>query len=156
MVTGIPPLGGSLTALRVDAHGALLVSVRIFFGSPSDLYRLNPATGVLTRLGPTGFGALFGLEFAPDFRTLYAMTGLQIPPVLLSLNPTTGQETLIAETNLPTHAESLAFTADGRLLVGGSDGNLYQVDPVTGASRLIGPTGVEVVSGMSLRAFPRR
>ena len=48
---------------------------------------------------------------------------------------------------------SLAFTADGRLVVGGGDGNLYELDPVTGASTLIGPTGVEVVSGMSLRVL---
>jgi hypothetical protein len=40
--------------------------------------------------------------------------------------------------------------------VAGGDGNLYQLDRVTGASRLIGPTGVEVVSGMSLRVLPRR
>jgi hypothetical protein len=30
------------------------------------------------------------------------------------------------------------------------------LDPVTGASTLIGLTGVEVVSGLSLRVFPRR
>ena len=106
MITGIPPLG-DLTALGVDTHGALLAPVRIFDGSsgPSDLHRLDPTTGVLTRLGPTGFGALFGLEFAPAFRTLYAITGSQIPPVLLSLNPTTGQGTAIAQTDLPTQAD---------------------------------------------------
>jgi hypothetical protein len=50
----------------------------------------------------------------------------------------------------------MTFTADGRLIVAGSDGNLYQLNPVTGASTLLSPTGVEVVSGMSLRVFPRR
>ena len=147
-----------LTALVVDANGAGLAAVSdkspIFF--PSDLWRLDPATGVLTRLGSTGFNALLGLAFAPDFRTLYALTGFQLPPVLVSLDPATGRVTPIAETDLPTRAESLAVTADGRLLVAGGDGNLYQLDRVTGVSRLIGPTGVEVVSGMSLRAFPRR
>ena len=113
-------------------------------------------TGVVTRLGPTGFRNLFSMQFDPAFRTLYAITGAQVPPVLLSLDPTTGQGTAIAETDLLTQAESMAFTADGRLVVAGSDGNLYQVDPVTGASRLIGPTGVETVTGMSLRVFPRR
>jgi len=29
----------------------------------------------------------------------------------------------------------------------------YELNPVTGASTLIGPTGVEVVSGMSLRVL---
>ena len=118
--------------------------------------RLDPATGVLTRLGPTGFRMLFGVQFDPAFRTLYAITGAQVPPVLVALDPATGQGTAIAQTDLPTQAESLAFTADGRLVVAGGDGNLYELDPVTGASRLIGPTGVEVVSGMSLRVFPLR
>ena len=79
-----------------------------------------------------------------------------MPPVLVSLDPTTGQGTAIARTDLPTQATSLAFLADGRLVVGGDDSDLYELDPVTGASRLIGPTGVEQVSGMSLRVFPQR
>ena len=74
----------------------------------------------------------------------------------MALDPVTGQGTALAQTDMPTQATSLAFTADGRLLVGGDDGNLYQVDPVTGASRLIGPTGVEEVSSMSLRVLPQR
>jgi parallel beta-helix repeat protein len=153
----LPPEAGItsfiLTALGGDARGTLLAAVRLGGGSPTDLFRLDPATGVLTRLGPTGFGTLFGVQFDPAFRTLYAITGAQVPPVLLSLDPTTGQGTAIAQTNLPTQAKSLAFTADGRLVVGGDDGNLYELDRVTGASRLIGPTGVEVVSGMSLRVL---
>jgi hypothetical protein len=64
-----------------------------------------------------------------------------------------GRGTAIAQTDLPTRANALAFTADGRLLVAGDDGNLYQLDLRTGASTLIGPTGVEVVSGMSLRVL---
>ena len=123
------------------------------FENASDLGRLDPATGVLTRLGPTGFRVLYGVQFDPGFRTLYAITGDQVPPVLVALDPTTGQGTAIAQTDLPTRATSLAFLADGRLVVAGSDGNLYELDPVTGAATLIGPTGVEVVSGMSLRVL---
>ena len=149
------PPANLLSALVVDATGALLaaVGVDVFGIFPSDLWRLDPATGVLTRLGPTGVNALLGLAFTPDFRTLYAITGFELPPVLVSLDPATGRATPIAETDLPTQGESLAFTADGRLVVGGHDGNLYELDPATGASRLLGPTGVEVVSGMSLRVL---
>jgi outer membrane protein assembly factor BamB len=75
---------------------------------------------------------------------------------LLTLDPATGQGTASAETNLPTSATALAFTADGRMVVAGGDGNLYQLNPATGASRLIGPTDVEVVDSMSLRVLPRR
>jgi hypothetical protein len=140
-----------INALGSDARGTLLVTVNISGGSLSDLGRLDPATGEVTRLGPTGFGTLSGLVFDPTFRTLYTITGVPVPPALLTLDPSTGQGTVIVQTNLPTQARSLAFTADGRLVTGGSDGNLYQVDPVTGAATLIGPSGVEEVSGMSLR-----
>ena len=99
---------------------------------------------------------LFGLQFDATFRTLYTILGQQIPPVLVSLDPATGQGTAIAETDLSTQADAMTFTADGRLVVAGFDGNLYELDPDTGASTLIGPTGVEVVNGMSLRVFPRR
>ena len=142
-----------INALGSDARGTLLVTANTGGGSLSDLGRLDPATGVVTRLGPTGFGTLSGLVFDPTFRTLYTITGVQVPPALLALDPTTGQGTVIVQTNLPTQARSLAFTADGRLVTGGSDGNLYQVDPVTGAATLIGPSGVEEVSGMSLRVL---
>jgi hypothetical protein len=57
----------------------------------------------------------------------------------------------VAETDLPTQAKAMTFTADGRLLVAGSDGNLYELDPVTGASTRIGPTGVAFIAGMTLR-----
>ena len=145
---------GRVEDLVVDARGALLATVSFAgLNNASDLGRLDPATGVLTRLGPTGFSTLFGVQLDPAFRTLYAITGAQMPPVLLALDPATGKGTAIARTDLPTQATSLAFLADGRLIVGGDDGNLYELDPVTGASRLIGPTGVEQVSGMSLRVL---
>jgi hypothetical protein len=143
---------GFPVALGVDAIGALLATVRGFGVPTTHLGRLDPATGVLTLLGPpTGFGFLFGLQFDPDFRTLYAISNQQIPPILVALDPATGRGTAIAQTDLPTRATALAFTADGRLVVAGGDSNLYELDPVTGASTLIGPTGVEAVGGMTLR-----
>jgi hypothetical protein len=155
-----PPATGvayGLTAMGVDASGALLATVSFpGLNNATDLGRLDPATGVLTRLGPTGFRVLWGVQFDPTFRTLYAITGAQVPPVLVALDSATGKGTAIVRTDLPVQATSLAFLADGRLIVGGDDGNLYELDPATGASRLIGPTGVEQVSGMSLRVFPRR
>jgi hypothetical protein len=102
---------------------------------------------------PTGFDFLVGLHFDADFRTLYAISNQQIPPILVALDPATGQGTAIAQTDLPTRVDALAFTADGRLVVAGRDGNLYELDPVTGASTLIGPTGVEFIGGMSLRVL---
>jgi parallel beta-helix repeat protein len=144
---------GWLVTLGVDARGELLATV-FRDDLPTDLRRLDPATGVLTQIGPTGFNTLFSLQFDPDFRTLYAITDPQLPPVLVALDPATGQGTAIARTDLPTRATALAFTADGRLIVAGRDRNLYQLDPVTGASTLVGPTEVAFIAGMTLRVLP--
>jgi sugar lactone lactonase YvrE len=146
-----PP--GFLTGLAVDATGAVLATVCCTGSAvPTFLVRLDPATGVLTRIGPTGFDVLFGMQFDPNFRTLYALSK-QIPPVLVALDPATGQGTAIAQTDLPTRVDALAFTADGRLVVAGRDRNLYELDRRTGASTLIGPTGVEFIGGMTLRVL---
>jgi hypothetical protein len=144
---------GSPIALGVDATGALLATVCCRVTAPVVLGRLDPTTGVLTLLDtPTGFHFLGVMQFDPDFRTLYIIAGGQIPQILVSLDPATGQATPIARIDLPTRADALAFTADDRLLVAGSDRNLYQLDPRTGASTLIGPTGVDI-GGMSLRVL---
>jgi hypothetical protein len=150
--TLVPP-GGFPIALGVDASGGVLATVCCTGPPTTHLGRLDPATGVLTRLGSTGFDVLVGLHFDPHFRTLYAISNQRIPPLLVALDPATGQGTAIAQTDLPTRATALAFTADGRLLVACGDDNLYELDPLTGASTLLGPTGVEVVSGMSLRVL---
>ena len=120
-----------MSALEVDANGALLALVCCH-----DLGRLDPATGVLTRLGPTGFGWLVGLHFDADFRTLYAIEyGGPVPPVLVALDPTTGQGTAIARTDLPTRATALAFTADGRLVAAGRNRDLYPARSAAPAPR---------------------
>jgi hypothetical protein len=114
-ITGDPPMNGFLEGLVVDATGALL-GVMSATGAPTmPLGRLDPATGVLTFLGFTGVPFLVSLQFDADFRTLYAITA-QIPPVLVALDPATGQGTAIAQTDMPTRATALAFMADGRLV----------------------------------------
>jgi hypothetical protein len=71
----------------------------------------------------------------------------------VGLDPATGQGTAIARTDLPTFATALAFTVDGCLVVAGRDRHLYKLDPVTGASTLIGPTGGAFIDGMTLRVL---
>ena len=93
----------------------------------------------------------------PNREELAVFVGLDVGKArhhLVALDPATGQGTAIARTDLPTGPTALAFTADGRLIVAGRDRNLYELDPVTGASTLIGPTGVSYIGGMTLRVLP--
>jgi hypothetical protein len=147
------PAGGALQGLEFDASGTLLGTHVPFGGGPSDLVTVDTITGLLTTIGPTGFGPIGGLAFDSGFNTLYGITsGQVIPPILLSVNPSTGVATQIAVTTISTYAGSLEFTADGRLVTAGGDGNFYEINPGNGVATLIGPMVNEpILSGLSLR-----
>ena len=151
------PTGAALQGLEFDASGVLLATTS-FPGPPvpSDLVKVNPATGVLTTIGATGYNQIGGLAFDSGFNTLYGITsGLTVPPILLSVNPSTGVATQIAVTTMTAEASSLEFTADGRLVTAGNDGNFYEINPITGVATLIGPLVNEPkLSGLSLRPTP--
>lgn len=166
--------GGSSTIYTVDPKtGAILTSVSHPFGAlnglafdaednlfgtqvggpeeSSELVRVNTATGALTTIGSTGFFIIGGLAF-DDSGRLFGITSSNqsTPPNLLTINTDTGQVSVIAATDIPSEASSLEFDATGRLLTGASDGNLYEIDPETGVSTLIGPMGIDKLSGLSL------
>ena len=147
------PAGGALQGLEFNASGTLLGTHVPMGGMPSDLMTVNPVTGVLTMIGPTGFGPIGGLAFDSGFNTLYGITsGLTVPPILLSVNPSTGAAAQIAVTTMNAEASSLEFTADKRLVTAGNDGNFYEINPTTGVATLIGPLVNEPkLSGLSLR-----
>ncbi len=144
---------GALNGLEFNATGELLGTLVAGGGSPSSLVRVDPVTGVITLIGPTGFSNIGGLAFDASFTTLFGITsGGSNPPILLSIDPQTGAAGVIATTTMTSEASSLEFSADGRLLTAGGDGVLYELDPGTGAATAIGPLENAVkLSGLSLR-----
>jgi hypothetical protein len=120
------------------ASGAEADSVA-FDGTSSGLFgRLDLTTGVFTQtatldgITPTGLGELGSALYTGE----YQGTGFY------KLNPVTGAATLISTTGL----NGKEYVALGSTLTGiywlDASGNLYSIDPTTGASILIGATGV--------------
>ncbi len=144
---------GALNGLEYNASGVLLGTLIPAPGSPSDLVVVDPITGVLTPIGPTGFGPIGGLAYDSGFGTLYGIeSGGVILPQLLSVNEATGAATPLYPTTIPLKVGSLEFTADGRLVAGAGDGFLWEIDPSSGASFPIGPmVNAMQLSGLSLR-----
>lgn len=131
-----------------------LVSPRLFAardgnwnGSPaySDLYIINPSTGVPVSVGPVGF-AIASMAFDPTDGTLYASTSSYSgvnPLSLIKIDPATGVGTLIGAHTLISgfqELDGLAFQSDGTLYAyGGVGGNtLYTVNKATGALTSLG------------------
>jgi hypothetical protein len=151
---GLPdPLGG----LVAGPGGLMGVS---FSGN---LDSINPGTGAVSVIGPTGLGpnaldtvAFGGVLYETDFSNN-----------LYRLNPTTGAATLIGNTGIPVEppagdcVEAL-FVANGKIYVTYEvldphnnfavliSPNLYQIDPASGAATLIGSTGRNLSAAVEL------
>lgn len=100
--------------------------------SSSNLYTVNPATNVVTLVGPTGFGGI--TDIAWDGATLYGITGSS----LIQINVTTGAGTLIG--NHGTGANALDANGAG-VLYAMAGGNVYTINKVTAVATLVGPLG---------------
>ncbi len=86
----------------------------------TNLCTLDPSTGSLTVIGPTGFGPISGLAYDVSTETMYGITGgAEIQPsTLLTINLTTGAATRIGPTGMQASG-SQDFGPDGRLYAGG-------------------------------------
>lgn len=144
----VTPGAGSSRGLAFDASDTLyaIVNRNDMSGSPTlddDLYTFDLDAQTTTRVGSLGFRAVQGLDIAPD-GTFYAW---DITAGLLRVDPLTGLATDVSPTVGGTvDIQSIAFTPDGRLF--GARGNLYSIDPTTGAFAQIG-----VGSGVDLRGL---
>lgn len=111
----------------------------------SDLYTVDPATGAMTSIGPTGF-AITGLAFDPTSGTLYGVTSNNSPSnprSLITIDPTTGASALVGSLGTANPAADIAFNAAGQLYgwVEGPD-DLYTINKATGAATLVANSGV--------------
>ena len=104
----------------------------------ASFYRLDPATGTATLIGPIGYARVGAMDFAPN-GTLYAIAqvgsvsegGLTVD--LITINTATGAGTLVGNTGISANVfQDIAFRpSDGKLFAYNS-GDLYTINPSTG------------------------
>jgi hypothetical protein len=141
-------------------------------GAAGNLYIINPATaGIVTDFGSTGV-SITGMAMDPTNQTLYAVTGGQTallnPSTLVTLDPTTGQPTVVGTLGVGSGgkggneiAADITFDTDGTLYAWlensnlGSD-DLGTVDLATGTATAIADSTLSTAgSGMTLDATGR-
>ena len=131
-------------------------------GSPSILYRLDPATGAaLETIGPIGFNVT-GLAIDPADGTMYGSTGRATsggttnPGFLITVNRETGSGTLVGDLqpNADT-AGDITFTPDGTLYgwIQPIADDLAVIDKQSGAATVVGNSGITTTgSGLASSA----
>ena len=143
--------GAAVNGLEFDGSGTLFgTTVDTGGGDPSTFVSIDPVTGVSTGIGLTGHITIGGLAFDPSFTTLFGVTSGGSPSILVTIVIGTGVATAVGPA-VGVEMSSLEFTADGRLIAGGNDGNLYEMDTATGAATVIGRLGTTKVSGLSMQ-----
>lgn len=147
---------GAIQGLEFDPSGTLLGThvPSGGGGEPSTLVSIVPATGVLTSIGLTGINSIGGIAFHPVTGVLYGVTSGGSIAELVTIAPGTGVATSVGfgfGIYGTIEMSSLEFDAEGRLISGGNDGNLYEIDTAAGLATIIGPLAVGKVSGLSMR-----
>ena len=118
------------------------------------LYTLNTTTGASTTVGTvtggglaTGFGG--DIAFSPT-GTMYLAAGTN----LYTVSGTTA--TLVGATGVPNAIAGLSFAANGTLFASettAGNSRIYSLNPATGASTLVGSSGVDLSDLGGLPAF---
>ena len=136
VVPGLPAIAGPVVYVVTGAQQ---------FGT------INLTTGTFARIGPNTPEGSVGLVPGPNGSLLT----LTYSGNLDSINPATGVTTVVGATGLgncttpaspcgPTSANDLAGLG-GKVYATDYAGDLYTVNPLTGATTLIGPTGIPAV-----------
>ena len=161
-----PTTGAIISSVPVTANGipiniadlAVQPGTDSLFGvrGPNDggrgqgnLYLIDRATGAATLLGNTGH-FFDTVAFAPD-GTLYLAAADQgggpVHSVLSVINP--ANAATIRSVPTADFLGALAVRPDGVIFGGnGDDGELFTIDPLTGAETLVGSTGLNFVGAL--------
>lgn len=170
-VTTVGPYSNALTPLgNITYHAGTgqLLGLATFTSSPT-LVSLNTGTGAATviapiTLAPTGApaGLMEGLSYNPLDGLLYSSLDTLSPPtsftssMLVTVNPTTGVATRVANINGTCQSEADAMTwANGALYTidGCPNPNIfYNLNGSTGFASQIGVTGVAGIGDMAYDA----
>jgi len=124
--------------------GTLYASVIDCGGCPSDFGTVDPATGVETIIGPTGFNAVTGLAYDSASGTMYGSLGGgdAASGSIVTINMATGAATVVGPTGYDK-VGSIEFGSDGNLYGGltandsTAPGSLILVNPSTGAATVV-------------------
>lgn len=135
--------------------GGVLYGTAIAYScEPSVLVTVDPVTGAVTPIGPTGVGPVSGLAWDPSTQTMYGITGCWQQyglSELVTIDIMTGAATPVGPTGL--YLGGLEIGPGGVLFASGNrvdGGNLYTLNSATGAATLVGPTGFADVTGLAL------
>ncbi len=157
-LSGSVPTIGAFAGLEY-VGGDLYGTYHTNAGGPSTLAILDPTTGVQTDIGATGVGPINGLAYDASSGVLYGSTARNaLGPTswLVRVDLGTGVASPIGDMGIV--AGSIEFGSNGLLYAGGGaqdQGNIFTIDPATGASTLIGATGLgTVVTGLTLLPAP--
>jgi hypothetical protein len=121
----------------------------IFYGAtghqsptnPNYLVIVDPATALVTPIGPLGVGA-FLTDIAIDPRTGIMHALSEFDPKFYTINTVTGQAVQTGSTGIPdTNQGGLAADRRGALF-GVTNFSFYSFNETTGMATLIGPTGL--------------
>jgi hypothetical protein len=154
---GAPPSFGSFPTF--DAQPATVSEkVIVYAHSGSDLFSVDPESMEVTRVGPLHEALAGGkMKFLDDVTDIAIDRRGRILAVtfdrLLEMKPT-GECTAIAPLPAGQSFNGLSFVrsdaGDEVLLASGVDGNVYRLDPVSGAATLVGPLGAGLASSGDL------
>ncbi|MDB4879962.1 MAG: hypothetical protein JWL60_1408, partial [Gemmatimonadetes bacterium] len=155
------PASGTNTVVNGTGNGDNVVRLAfsttgVLYGigstSPTTLYRIDPATGAFTSLGPVKVGTTTGADIgasgdlAIDFDgTLYATAtapGGGTALYRVSTAPSAGVYVATLQGQVATVTEAaLAFGTDGGLFSAGANGTMYRINKATGAQLATVVTG---------------
>jgi predicted small lipoprotein YifL len=137
LLDDLPPL--QLPDLKLPATAAA-----IYAHTSSELYKLDPDTLALAKIGNFGWPSGSGSDSMTDLAVSRAgvMIGISFTKVY-AVNPQTAACTALAP--LPESFNALSFApiaAGGELLLAGAgSGKLYTLNPLTGGAKLVGAYG---------------
>ena len=114
--------GNAVTAME-DVDGTLYGAMSFTSGNTSHLVTINPANGVVTPVGATGYGPLGGLAFDTCEQVMYGVTSAGETAELLTIDLTSGHA--VSHGIIMVDGDSINLTA----LEFGSDGELYTMPP---------------------------
>jgi hypothetical protein len=125
----------------IDVVGSTLYGL----GDQNHLYTINPATGAVTMVGAGFTPVLNGVDFGftTGSSALYVSSDLGQN---LTINPTTGAATAGPNyTGMPIDAMAYNYLNGDFYGISADNQDLYFMNPATGLTSLIGPTGVNFV-----------